>query len=157
MFCSISYTKDSLWALTNDVWSASRTLHDRRYLAGSVPATRDAQQISLISSFCVQAMSFGGQICVTIHLYLFSIWARQHCFVKRHFFLKFSRPSRISQFAEERNILFCCFPNQFLFKLLFTQLYFLIGGLCACCILLTALLLKKHTTPKGLSSLPGVN
>lgn len=92
MFCSISYTKDSLWALTNDVWSASSTLHDRRYLAASVPATRDAQQISLISSFCVQAMSFGGQICVTIHLYLFSIWARQHCFVKRHFFLKFCRP-----------------------------------------------------------------
>lgn len=86
MFCSISYTKDSLWALINDVWSSSCALHDSRYLAGSVPATGDAQLMSLISSFCVQAVSFRGQVCVTAHLSLLSIEVRQRCSVKRLFF-----------------------------------------------------------------------
>lgn len=128
MFCSISYTKDSLWALTHDVCSPSSTLHDSRYLAGCAPATGDAQLISLISIFCVQAMSFGGQICVTVHLYLFSIWVRQHCFMKRDYFSKFRRPPGHLSSRRKGISPFRCFPSKFPLKPFFLSCNSLSGA-----------------------------
>lgn len=155
MFCSISYTKDSLWALTRDAWSLSSTLHDRRLLAVHVPATGDVCLVPswfLWSPFSVfrpcplegRSVLLYTCICFQFELGSIALW-------KRIIFQSFVGPQDISVHEGKEYPPFAAFQvsshsNHF------SQLQFIIGGLCVCCIPLTALshkvTAKKHSTPK---------
>lgn len=154
-FCSISYTKDSLWALNHDAWSPSSTLHDRSSLAAHTLATGDVCLMPsqfLWSPFSVlgpcplegRSVLLYTYICFLFELGSTALW-------KGIIFQSFVGPQDISVHEGKEYPPFAAFQVNS-HSSHFSQLQFIIRGLCACCIPLTALshkvIAKTHTTPK---------